>query len=201
MRLGLVCLLAAVFAAGEAAAQKLERLSSFTVPSDRTMLRPDGTPFEAGLPRRAIAPGAVSFRHYVHQPAKKAQQYFAKAIKAVKSSNGEEALSNLTEALRIDPEYFEAHAQLGVIYLENDRHEEALSHLERALAIDSSSQTVQALAACALLGLGKFAEAETAALRALQMGRSLPALVDVIRLARLKRTAISRRASSTVLRP
>ena len=200
MRLGLVCLFTAFWAAGEAAAQWRDpgTASAFAIPMGQAIVRADGTTFEANVPQRQqeTAQGAISFRHYVHHPAKKARQYFAKAIKAVESRNENEALSHLTEAVRVDPDYFEAHAQLGMLYLENEMHEEALPHLERALAIDSSSQIVQGLAAWALLKLRKFVEAETAAKRALQLGRSIPILEEVIRVAKLNRAAMAQMAAA-----
>ena len=200
MRLGLVCLFTVFLAVSGAGAQWQEpgSASAFAIPMGQAIVRADGSTFEANIPqrRRETAQGAISFRHYVHQPAKKARQYFAKAIKAVESSNESEAFGHLTEAVRVDPEYFEAQAQLGMLYLENERHEEALPHLERALAIDSSSQIVQGLCAWALLRLGKFVEAETAAKRALQLGRSIPILEEVIRVAKLNRAAIAQASAA-----
>jgi len=156
---------------------------------DHSLARADGSMTDVNVPvrRESTAPGMISFSHYVHRPVKKAKEYFSKAIKAVDSRKENEAFSHLTEAVRLDPDYFEAHAQLGMLYLENERHEEALPYLERALAIDSNSQLVQGMAAWALLKLGKFAEAETAARRALQLGRSIPILEEVVRVSRLNR--------------
>ncbi len=200
MRLGLVCLLIAFLAAGDAAAQWQDpgATNGFAVPMDRSIVRADGTTIGVDVPqpRRENVQGAISFRHYVHRPAKKAREYFAKAIKSLESNNENEALGRLTDAVRVDPDYFEAQAQLGMLYLENERHAEALPYLERALAIDPSSQIVQGLAAWSLLKLGKFSEAETAARRALQLGRSIPILEEVIRVARLNRAALAQMASA-----
>jgi tetratricopeptide (TPR) repeat protein len=76
---------------------------------------------------------------------------------------------HLAEAARLDPNYLEAQAQLGVVYVQTGRASEALDCFERALAIEPNSAALNITKAGALLMLGRSQEAEQAARRALQL--------------------------------
>jgi tetratricopeptide (TPR) repeat protein len=149
------------------------------------MTRADGSFIAISPAGREEAPaGAISFRHYAHKPNKNAVGNFSKALKAVHDNNEGEALDRLADALRVDPDFFEAHLQAGIIWINAEAPERALAHLERALAIDSSSQAAQALSAWALLQLGRHSEAELALRRSMQLGRSLPVFEELLHFAR-----------------
>jgi len=151
-------------------------------------MRADGTSWGPEIAQPAPpAEAAISFRHYMHKPNKAARGHFEKALKATQAKRDGEALDRLTDAVRLDPEFFEAHLQMGVVWLQAESPERALPYLERALSIDSSSQAAQALAAWALLRLGRVADAEFAFKRSLQMGRSIPLLEEMLEFTRAHR--------------
>ena len=153
------------------------------------LVRPDGTVMRSEPAGPAAGPMAISFRHYVHRPAKQARERFSRALKAAGKQRDGEALDQLGEAVRLDPEFFEAHLQIGLIWLGADGPDQALPALEQALAIDPSSQLAQALSAWALLKLGRFDQAELALRQAKQLGRALPIFDELLNLARSQRQA------------
>jgi len=53
-----------------------------------------------------------------------------------KRGMGKEALASAEEAVRLNPNYPEAHNQLGVVYLSQARAQEALLPLQRAQSLD-----------------------------------------------------------------
>ena len=138
--------------------------------------------------RTASVPTAISFRHFAHKPVKRALESFSQAIKLLRAKREGEALDRLADAIRIDPEFFEAYLQMGLLWIQNETPERALPHLERALDIDSSSQAAQALAAWALLQLGRDTEAEFALRRSMQLGPTFPIFEDLLAIVRERRS-------------
>ena len=76
---------------------------------------------------------------------------------------------HLQEAIRIDPDYWEAHANLADVYWRERHLAPALEELNLALAIDANSETLQSNSAVVLLALDRPAEAASAARRALRI--------------------------------
>ena len=150
------------------------------------LMRADGS-FLTNEPNTRVeaGPSAISFRHYAHKPSKNALGHYSKALKAARGNREGEALDRLTDAIRIDPEFFEAYLHAALILIQAEAPGEALAHLERALAIDSSSQAAQALSAWALLKLGRHSEAELALRRSMQLGRTLPVFEELLQYARM----------------
>jgi tetratricopeptide (TPR) repeat protein len=56
----------------------------------------------------------------------------------------EEAIDALRAAVGIDPDFADAHNNLGFAYLKATRYPEAAVHLERALAIEPENQAARA---------------------------------------------------------
>ena len=193
MRRGFLYLMMVVTAPGAAWGQWPTAAAQIHMAANSSMTRADGTSFggEISQPAPPVA-AAISFRHYTHKPNRDALAHFYRALKAVAKNHDGEALDRLTDALRLDPEFFEAHLQMGVVWLQAEAPAEALAHLERALAIDDSSQAAQALAAYALFKVGRLADAEFAFRRAQQLGRSVPVLDDMIKYIHAERTTTTR---------
>jgi predicted Zn-dependent protease len=160
----------------------------FRASENMSLMRADGTSLvtETAV-RQETGPSAISFRHLTHRPNKSAVGHFSKAIKAMRGNRAGEALDRLSDAVRLDPEFFEAHLHAGLILIQAEAPGGALPHLEQALSIDSSSQAAQALSAWALLKLGRHSEAELALRRSMQLGRTLPIFEELLQYARNNR--------------
>ncbi len=101
----------------------------------------------------------VSLSRLQHKVPRKAYHEFKAASNATRAK----AIEHLSQAVEIDPLYFEAINNLGVQYLLEERFEDAASAFERAAAIDPSDPIAEANFALVLLRLNRFAEAEQAA--------------------------------------
>jgi tetratricopeptide (TPR) repeat protein len=111
----------------------------------------------------------VSARHVAHKPPKAAVREFKAGLKLKLKGKIEEAGEHLTEASRLDPGYWEAHANLADVLWRRGRVSDALEQLELAIAIDPNYESLHSNKVVALLALKRPAEAEAAARRALQL--------------------------------
>lgn len=118
--------------------------------------------------------GAVSLQRLQHQVPKEAQKEYQKAEKAWKKKKVDESITHLENAIAIDPEYMEAHHNLGVRYMAKQKFEEALQCFETAIKLDPSSALATTNAAVALFSLGRHAEAERSARRAVDLDPTYP---------------------------
>ena len=71
----------------------------------------------------------------------------------------EEAIFNLSEALRLNPRYSTAHKTLGHILYNQEKPEEAIEHFKKALEINPELDSVHYYWATALLDIGKVDQA------------------------------------------
>jgi tetratricopeptide (TPR) repeat protein len=162
--------------------------------------RADGTPFNEPFYTTAPAerlPAAISFQHFVHQPPKKAVRHFDRAMKALRHDAPGEALDRLTDAVQLDPEFFEAQLRIGALFIDAGLPAQALRALEQALRLDPSSQAAQALAGYTLLALDRPEEAELALKRSRQLGHSLPIIDELLRFARTRRLGLPDKQGTT----
>src|SRR5215831_6711502 len=63
-----------------------------------------------------LATGIVSARVLAYKPAKPARKYFERGIHAWRRHRIAEARAHLSEAIRLDPKFVEAQAELGVVF-------------------------------------------------------------------------------------
>jgi len=120
------------------------------------------------------ARGAVSLRRLNHKIPKQARKEFDQARKAFNRNRRDEAIAHLERAVAIDPEYMEAHNNLGVRYYERGDYDRSLVHFRRAMEIEPGAGEVVSNTAAALAALHRFAEAEQAARRAITLGDTSP---------------------------
>jgi tetratricopeptide (TPR) repeat protein len=128
--------------------------------------RPCPKPIIAGT----ISAGALAFR-----PPKAARKAFDQGEKAARNHSPREALAHFEDAVRINPDYLQAHVQLGILHAEADQPSLALESFLTALALEPDSDFLQFNVALTLVVLHRPAEAEAYARRAL---RRAPSSVD-----------------------
>jgi len=107
---------------------------------------------KSGLGGR-VRPG-VSF---VQDVPKAARDAFEKAVKLVRENKSEEALTWIGEAIKIFPDYFEAHFALSNELFKSGRLNEAIAELERARQINPKERRVFQMFGVILMRQGKYA--------------------------------------------
>lgn len=83
-------------------------------------------------------PGVVNAFSQSVPPA--AKQAFDDGMKLAEEGKPEAAITNMRKALQIFPEYFDAHLQLGNIFLKTDRFNEAIAELDLARQINPNDE-------------------------------------------------------------
>jgi tetratricopeptide (TPR) repeat protein len=81
-------------------------------------------------------------------------------------------MQHLEKAIEIDPDYMEAHNNLGIRYLSFDQYDKALAEFQRTVKLDPASEKGYSNLSSALAILRRFPEAEVAARRAVQLDPS-----------------------------
>ena len=120
-------------------------------------------------PRQPIITGTVSaaaLRHAVPKAAVKAHERARKSFAAGKTGD---AARELEKALALDPEYAEAHENLGALYLKLNRPAEAEAHIRRAVELNPSSSFAHSDLSVIQFLSGDPGSAERSARRALEL--------------------------------
>lgn len=112
--------------------------------------------------------GPVSVAQLRHQPSQRALHAALKAGKLSEAGDYRGAATQLEKAVAFDPQFAEAHGNLGAQYLRLHEPEEAAQEFRRALELDPASAPQQANLALVLAQLGKTEEAAHWSRRALQ---------------------------------
>ncbi len=133
------------------------RSTGIGIPYQNT-LRIDLTNALANAPARPI-----SLSRLQHKIPKKAQKAYFAAKDASEKGDKAKASVELEKAIALDPQFFEAANNLGVMYLTTGRLSEAYEMFQRATTIDSSDPLAEANLAYVLLAMNRFPEAEQAA--------------------------------------
>jgi len=114
-------------------------------------------------------PGVISVEKLLHPVPSKATKEFDLASEASRTGNVSKSVQHLERAIRIYPEYMEAHNNLGVRFMNLDQFDKALPEFQKAVALDPASDKPHLNQGLALLGLGRYPEAEASVRRALQL--------------------------------
>lgn len=127
---------------------------------------------EVKLPEEKTArppSGGVSVSQLLHPPDRKAVACAMAAGKLSQAGQYAKAAVELEKAVRISPEYADAHLNLGVQYLHLERYEEALGELEHALRIAPPTALALSNLAYAQFQLSRNAEAIHSARESLRL--------------------------------
>ncbi len=130
----------------------------------------------------------ISMQRVAHKPSRAARKDFDRGIRAMQTGRRSQAIQYLAAATRSDPDYFEAHAYLGQLFLQEGEPLRGLAHLERALVIDPNSDVVESNKAWALLALRRSVEAEQAGRRAVRLAPASQIAHYVLGLALLQQS-------------
>ena len=103
--------------------------------------------------------GGVSVSQLLHPPGRKAVDCVMRAQKLSQSGQYAKAASELEKAVRISPDYADAHTNLGAQYLRLGRYREALDESERAMRIGPLSALTLSNRAYAQQMLERYPEA------------------------------------------
>jgi tetratricopeptide (TPR) repeat protein len=126
-----------------------------------------------------------------HRPPKTARKEFERGLRAEREGKVDESIRRFGGAVQLDAAYWEALAALADVYWRKGEKANALERLDLALAIDPNSGLLQTNRAVALLDLGRPAEAEEAARRALRLEPRSEADHYLIALAQVRQDRVT----------
>jgi tetratricopeptide (TPR) repeat protein len=115
------------------------------------------------------ASGSVSIRQLQHPPSTKAVSAFIAAQRFSESHQPDKAAAELEKAIRISPDYAEAHTNLAAQYMRLGRFEDGLAETARALAIAGPNPRDLGNQAFAQWALHRYPEALSSASQSLQL--------------------------------
>jgi len=129
-----------------------------------------GAPIEIHLETSArLEPGKVTLAQLQHRVPARAARELAREGRAFAAGDVRGSIAHLRKALEIDPDYMEAHNNLGARYMTLDRFQDAAAEFRRAIELDPAADKAFANLAGALLLMGRDTEAEAAARRAVAL--------------------------------
>ncbi|HJQ68157.1 MAG TPA: tetratricopeptide repeat protein [Blastocatellia bacterium] len=111
------------------------------------------------------APGLVNVNDVDQKVTPKAKEAYDSAITLLQADQLEQAVEPLKRAIALQPDYFHAHNDLGVLYLKLDRLDEAQVTLQQAIKINGKIYIPQLNLGIVLNRQGRFKEAAEALTR------------------------------------
>lgn len=131
------------------------------------------------LARRAKSRGDLAeaeriYRELIAQRPRLHEAHYDLGLLLHGTGHHPQAITHLTEAIRIAPDVSGYHADLGVLLKTAERLDKRLDHYERALALDPARHTYLTNLGAALGDLGRVDEAEAACRRALVLSPEHP---------------------------
>lgn len=144
------------------------------------------------------ADGSVSVARLKHEIPSKARRAFAAAQKRFEAGDMAGSAERLQEAIALDPDYLEAHNNLGCRLLSLGRTEEAIASFQRAIEIDAHAPYAHANLAVALLYQHRPAEAKTAARLAIETDGGISKTMYVLGMALFNQRKFTREAAQSL---
>jgi tetratricopeptide (TPR) repeat protein len=136
---------------------------------------PGGSPLVLELPERPTsrpASGFVSLHDLEHPVPKKAREAAYQAQVLSLANHTPKAIAKLEDAIRIDPDFRDAHLNLGVQYARVGRTADAHAEFEKALEIGPPAAPIYADLAISSLALHRYRDAEAFSRKALELDPS-----------------------------
>jgi Tfp pilus assembly protein PilF len=113
--------------------------------------------------------GTVSLAQLMHRVPADAMKDYNNALKFIRKRDNEAAMGLLEKAVEIDPQFVEAQADLGRIYIQKHEPEKVLAAFGAVLKVNPRSEVAYAGSSVAQIWLSHFPEAEESARRALEI--------------------------------
>lgn len=114
-------------------------------------------------------PAIISIQQLQHKVSKRAAKECGKGREAFENGNKEAAKESFQKAIEIDPEFADAHNDLGVILEKFGEHTAAAEQFQKAVQLAPYHREATANLSIALYELKRFHEACAAARRAMQI--------------------------------
>ncbi len=92
----------------------------------------------ANVPRTTPLAETVSVKE-LRVPAPAVKE-FQRSLKAIRSGDFQSAAEHLRKAIQIDPDFVQAHDNLGLSYVQLSQYENAVSEFQQAIALDTNVQ-------------------------------------------------------------
>jgi Flp pilus assembly protein TadD len=115
------------------------------------------------------ASGTVSLAQLRRKIPRAARREFARARETTRAGDIQSSMAHLRKAIEIEPDFMEAHNNLGIRHLELGQHELAAEQFRIAVELDHNAAPAFSNLGVALARLGQLPEAEKAARRAVEM--------------------------------
>ena len=119
------------------------------------------------VPRTTLRAETVSVQE-LHIPAAAVKE-FERSLKAIRSGDFQSATVHLQKAIQIDPNFVQAHNNLGSSYIQLSQYESAVLEFQQAVALDPKIQESHRNLGLGLFLLRRYPEAEIATRQALQL--------------------------------
>lgn len=146
-------------------------------------------PLTVEIPSRAESrpiSGVVSVQQLLHTPSEKALRAFTEAGQYSNSHELAKAIEKLELAIRLDPDFREAHVNLGAQYARLGRFQEAMTHFRTSIQISPDPKAYSNLALC-YLKLEQYDDAQTFARKALDLDPANTPARTILRAAQVHR--------------
>ena len=121
------------------------------------------TPAELFQSGPAADSATISLAQLRHKIPGKALAAFSRALELARHREWQQGASELEAAVNLDPEFADAHGNLGVHYVMLEHLNQAITEFRRAIALDSATSLHHSNLALAYLLLHKSGEAKTEA--------------------------------------
>lgn len=155
---------------------RIDDMRGQTIYQGLVRLERTGEPLQLQIPQQSAAPvapgtysGVISVRQLLRRIPSKAAKEFRRSQKAFEAGDTPTSIEHLEKAIRIYPDYADAHNNLGARYVGLGQYERATSELQKAVALDPECAACLVNLSSALGALRRYPEAEGAARRALKL--------------------------------
>jgi tetratricopeptide (TPR) repeat protein len=162
-------------AAGSYEVRVVRAINNQILVQDVIEVNPLGAQVVLHIPRTQEArpvSGLVSVRELQSRVPKKAYQAFVKAQHYAETARPAEAIGQLRRAIALDPDWRDAHVNLGAELMKVARYEEGLAELQEAIRIGPATAMIYTNYAAGLATVHRAAEGEKAAREALRLDAS-----------------------------